>query len=328
MQRRDFCLGALGALGASLMLTNTAWAADTYPSRAVRIIVPYAAGGGPDVMMRQFGPKLSATLGQPVVVENKVGAGGVLAAQYVANTAADGYTALLGSNSHLIQKALQPTLAFDPINDFVPVTVIATSPTVLVVSASSPYKTVQDLIDALRAQPGKLNYASGGIGSGAHLSGATFVTLLKADALHVPFKGSVEIPISLTRGDTDFAFTIAGTAIPQVQSGMLRALAVTSREPLAELPNIPTLHSILHDDLAIQEFWFGFWLPKNAPAEAVAKLFRATTTALNDPAVKSMFEAAGTRAIQSDSPDAFAAFVRSENQKWAEIIKLTGTTAG
>ncbi|MFT0546760.1 Bug family tripartite tricarboxylate transporter substrate binding protein [Allopusillimonas ginsengisoli] len=328
MQRRDFCLGAMGALGAGLMLNKASWAADTYPSRAVRIIVPYAAGGGPDVMVRQFGPKLSATLGQPVVIENKVGAGGVLAAQYVANAAPDGYTALLGSNSHLIQKALQPTLTFDPINDFIPVTVIATSPTVLVVSANSPYHTVQDLIAALRAEPGKLNYASGGIGSGAHLSGATFVTLLKADALHVPFKGSVEIPISLTRGDTDFAFTIAGTAIPQVQGGMLRALAVTSREPMSQLPNIPTLHDILHDDLAIQEFWFGFWLPRNSPAVTVEKLFDATTTALKDPSVKSMLEAAGTRVIQSESPEAFATFVRSENQKWAEIIKLTGATAG
>src|SRR5690606_28258619 len=123
------------------------------------------------------------------------------------------------------------------------------------VSADSPYRTIQDLMAALRAGSRKLNYASGGIGSGAHLGGATFVSLLKADALHVPFKGSVEIPISLQRGDTDFSFTIAGTAIPQVKSGKLRALAVTSREPLPELPGVPPLHDLLQSELAVQEFW-------------------------------------------------------------------------
>ncbi|MGB6105512.1 MAG: tripartite tricarboxylate transporter substrate binding protein [Pusillimonas sp.] len=325
MQRRNFCLGALGA---SLLFRNAAQAVETYPSRPLRVVVPYAAGGGPDIMLRQFGPKLSATLGQAVVVENKVGAGGVLAAQYVANAPADGYTALLGSNSHLIQKALQPSLMFDPVNDFAPVTVIATSPTVLVVSADSPYRTIQDLIAALRDHPGKLNFASGGIGSGAHLGGATFVSLLKANAVHIPFKGSVEIPVSLMRGDTDFAFTIAGTAIPQVKGGKLRALAVSSRDPMPQLPDIPTLNEILHSELAIQEFWFGFWLPRQSPAEAVDKLYAAVTAALKDASVKSMFEATGNRVIQSDSPRADAAFVRSEYRKWAEIIKLTGITAG
>jgi tripartite-type tricarboxylate transporter receptor subunit TctC len=325
MQRRTFFLGSLGA---SLMFRSVAKAAETYPSRAVRIVVPYAAGGGPDIMVRQFGPRLSRTMGQPIVVENKVGAGGVLAAQYVAQAAADGYTVLLGSNSHLIQKALQPSLMFDPEHDFLPVTVIGTSPSVLVVSANSPYRSVQDLVAALRARPGKMNYASGGIGSAAHLGGATFATLLKADAVHVPFKGSVEIPISLVRGDTDFAFAIAGTAIPQVKSGRLRALAVTSREPMAELPDVPALYDILHSDLAIQEFWFGLWLPRNSRVEVVDKLYGATTAALKDAAVKNEFEAAGIRVIQSDNPQAAAAFVLDESRKWAEIIKLTGISAG
>jgi len=325
MKRRHFCLGALGA---GLMFNAAARAAETYPSRPVRIVVPYAAGGGPDIMVRQFGPRLSATLGQPIVVENKVGAGGVLAAQYAAQAPADGYTALLGSNSHLIQKALQPSLAFDPVGDFVPVTLIGTSPSVLVVAASSPYRTVQDLVDALRARPGKMNFGSGGIGSAAHLGGATFVTLLQANAVHIPFKGSVEIPISLLRGDTDFAFTIAGTAIPQVKSGKLRALAVTSRDPMAELPGVPVLHEVLRSDLAVQEFWFGLWLPRNPPAAVVDTLYRATVKALQDPAVKPMFAAVGTRVVYSDSPQADAAFVRDEARKWAEIIKLTGITAG
>ena len=327
MQRREFCLGVLGALGASLATGRAARAADVYPDRSVRVVVPYAAGGGPDIMMRQFGPRLGATLGQPVVVENKVGAGGVLAAQYVSQAPADGYTALLGSNSHLIQKALQPGLAFDPIGDFAPVGVIGSSPSVLVVAASSPYRTVQDLIGALKARPGQMNYGSGGVGSAAHLGGATLVSLLGARAVHVPFKGSVEIPVSLLRGDTDFAFTIAGTAIPQVEGGKLRALAVTSSAPMAQLPGVPTLHDVLHSELAIQEFWFGFWLPRRSPAAAVDTLFRATNEALDYPGIARMFAATGTRVIHSDSPQAFGAFIRDEARKWAEIVKLAGATA-
>jgi tripartite-type tricarboxylate transporter receptor subunit TctC len=326
MQRREFCLSALGA---GLMFRHiAARAAETYPRYPVRVVVPYAAGGGPDIMTRQFAPKLSIALKQSVIVENKVGAGGVLAAEYVAQSPADGYTVLLGSNSHLIQKALQPSLGFDPINDFAPITVIGTSPSVLVVAASSPYRTVQDLIAALRAHPGKMNYGSGGIGSAAHLGGATFVSLLGLNAVHVPFKGSVEIPISLLRGDTDFAFAIAGTAIPQVRSGKLRALAVTSRNPMDELPGVPTLNDILHNDLTIQEFWFGFWLPRKSPADAVDTLYRSTIAALKDDAVKSMFSSLGVRVIQSDSPRSFAEFVQTESVKWAKIIKLAGITAG
>lgn len=325
MQRRDFCLGVLGA---GLMIKSAAQAAETWPARAVRVIVPYPAGGGPDIMMRQFGPKLAATLGQPVVVENKVGAGGVLAAQYAAHATADGYTTLLGSNSHLIQKILQPNLKFDPVNDFAPVTLIGTSPSVLVVAATSPYHTIQDLISALQAQPGKMNYGSGGVGSAAHLGGATFVSLLKADAKHIPFKGSVEIPLSLLRGDTEFAFTIAGTAIPQVKGGKLRALAVTSSESVAQLPGVPTLHSVLNSELAIQDFWFGFWLPLNTSGSVIDTLYSATVDALKDADVKREFEAGGISVAHSASPRAHAEFVRSEYRKWADIIKLAGVTAG
>ena len=326
MERRHFCLGALGAG----MLAGRAAraAADSYPSRPVRTVVPYAAGGGPDVLMRQLAPVLGEALGQPVVVENKVGAGGVLAAQYVAQAPADGYTVLMGSNSHLIQKALQPQLRFDPVNDFAPVTVVGTSPSVLVVAAGSPYRTVQDLMAALQAQPGKLNYSSGGVGSAAHLGGATLVSLLRASAVHVPLKGSVEIPLSLLRGDTDFAFTIAGTAIPQVRGGKLRALAVTSAAPMAQLPQVPTLQSVLRSDLAVQDFWFGLWLPARSPAEAVSKLHAAAVQTLRSPALVAQFEASGNTVAQSESPAADAAFVRAEFLKWTHIIKLTGITAG
>ena len=324
MDRRTFCLGAASA---ALLSAPSARAADVFPNRPVRLIVPYAAGGGPDVMIRQFGPKLGEVLGQPVVVENKVGAGGVLAAQYVAQAPADGYTVLVGSNSHLIQKILQPTLKFDPVNEFVPITVIGTSPSVLVVAANSPYRNVEDLIAAVKASPGKLNYGSGGIGSAAHLGAATLMSLARGNAVHVPLKGSVEIPLSLLRGDTEFAFTIAGTAIPQVKGGKLRALAVTSAAPLKELPNVPTLRDVMHSELAVQEFWFGLWVPLKTPAEAISALYQAATQVLIDASIKASFEMAGNSVITSESPKADAAFVQAENKKWSEIIKLTGVTA-
>ncbi|MES2412605.1 MAG: tripartite tricarboxylate transporter substrate-binding protein [Pseudomonadota bacterium] len=324
MDRRSFCLSTFSA---ALLASGGARAADPYPNKPVRIIVPYAAGGGPDVLARQFGPRLGEALGQAVVVENKVGAGGVLAAQFVATAPADGYTTLMGSNSHLIQKILQPSLKFEPVTDFIPVTVIGTSPTVLVVAANSPYKSVEELLAAVKASPGKMNYSSGGIGSGAHFGGATLMSLSGGRATHVPLKGSVEIPLSLMRGDTDFAFAIAGTAIPQVKGGKLRALAVTSAAPLKELPGVPTLNSVMRSELTVQEFWFGLWLPAKSPAEAVSKLYASTSRALADPAVKQMFEASGNMVMQSDSPQADAAFVRNEFRKWTEITRLTGVTA-
>lgn len=325
MDRRSFCLSSFSA---SLLAATGAHAADAYPSKPVRVIVPYAAGGGPDVLMRQFGPKLGEALGQAVVIENKVGAGGVLAAQFVAQAPADGYTVLMGSNSHLIQKALQPSLKFEPVGDFIPVTVIGTSPTVLVVPGNSPYRKVEELIAAVKANPGKMNYGSGGIGSGAHFGGATLMSLSGGKATHIPLKGSVEIPLSLLRGDTDFAFAIAGTVIPQVKAGKLRALAVTSAAPLKELPGVPALNEVMKNELTVQEFWFGLWLPAKSPAEAVNKIYASTIKALADPAVKPMFEAGGNTVMQSSSPQADAAFVKDEYRKWAEIIKLTGVTAG
>ncbi|HYF17254.1 MAG TPA: tripartite tricarboxylate transporter substrate binding protein [Ramlibacter sp.] len=303
-------------------------AADPFPSRPVRLVIPFAAGGGPDVQARQIGPKLAEVLGQPVVLENKVGAAGVLAAQFVAQQPPDGYTLLLGSNTHLVQKILQPELKVDPLNEFVPVANLASSPTVMVVRADGPYRKVEDVIAAARANPGRLNYCSGGIGTSAHLAGATLVSLAKLQATHIPLKGSVEITASLLRGDTDFAFPIAGTGVPQVKGGKLRALAVTSAARLKELPDVPLLRDVMRTDLAVQESWFGFWAPARTPADVVAKLNAAIAKVVADPGIKANFEAGGSSAVPADTPQAFAAYVRAEHAKWAEIIKLTGITGG
>lgn len=261
MDRRSFVVAATALTFASL----GARAAGAYPTRVVRLISPYAAGGGPDVQLRQAGPLLGNALGQTVLIENKVGAGGVLAAIYVAQQPADGYTLLGGSSTHIIQKVLQPELHFDPLADFAPVSNLSSSPTVLVVSADSRYKKLDDLIVDARSRPGQMNYGSGGIGSSAHLGGATLVSLTGIQAVHIPLKGSVDIMGSLLRGDTQFAFPVAGTAIPQVRGGKLRALAVTSRKRLKELPDVPTLFELLHNELAVQESWLGIWAPAGTP---------------------------------------------------------------
>ena len=324
MDRRTFCAAASAA---AWLPSLAARAAEPYPTRPVRVISPYAAGGGPDVQLRQAGPVLGEGLGQPVVIENKVGAAGVLAAQYVAQQPADGYTLLMGSNTHLIQKALQPDLKFDPVADFKPVANLASSPTVLVVRADAPWKTLDELVADAKAKPGQMNYGSGGIGTSAHLAGATLASLAGLTVTHIPLKGSVEIAASLLRGDTQFAFPVAGTGVPQVKAGKLRALAVTSRRRLPLLPEVPTLDERLNNELAVQESWFGLWAPAKTPDAIVAALYAAMAKTVRTPALQASFEAAGNEAaLLGDSPQAFAAFVRSEHRKWAEIVRLGGVT--
>ena len=324
MDRRTFAFAV--ALGTALAASG-AFAADAFPTKPIRIVVPYAAGGGPDVATRQFAQKLAEVIGQAVVVENKVGAAGVLAAQFVAQAPADGYTLLLGSNTHLIQKHLSPDLKFDPIGEFAPVTNVNTSPTVLVVRADYPARNVQELIALAKSKPGKLNYGSGGIGTSAHLAGATFESVAGIKVVHIPLKGSVEIAGSLLRGDTDFAFPIAGTGIPQIKAGKLRALGVSSAARLKELPDVPTLKETTKNELLVQESWFGLWAPAKTPHEVVGALHAASVKALADPKLREQFDAAGSPAAPSESPEAFAAFVKSENAKWGQISKLSAAKA-
>lgn len=320
MDRRSFVAGAV------MLATSPLLRAQGFPSKPVRVISPYAAGGGPDIQLRQAGPILGEVLGQSIVIENKVGAAGVLAAQYVANQAADGYTCLLGSNTHLIQKILQPSLRFDPLTEFSPVSNLASSPVILVVNANSPYKTAAELIDAIKAKPNTFNYGSGGIGTSAHLAGATFAALAGLKVMHIPLRGSVEIATSIIRGDTEFACPVAGTAMPQILGGKLRALAVSSKTRLPQMPQLPTLQEVLKNELAVQESWFGIWAPAKTDPATLNVLNNAIKRAVATPSLKAAFEAAGNVAVASPSAAAFTDFVRSENAKWAEIVKLAAVT--
>ena len=324
MQRRTFLAAASGIA----LSTGKAWASSGYPNRPVRVIVPYAAGGGPDVLMRQIAPSLGEALGQSIVVENKVGAAGVLAAQSVAGAASDGYTLLMGSNTHLILKLLNPSLGFDPMKDFAYVGNMSFSPSILVVPATSPYKDVAQLVAAAKAEPGKFNYGSGGVGTGAHLAGATLAALNGLQVVHVPLRGSVEIPASMLRGDTQFAFPTAGTAMPQIKGGKFRALAVTSSKRLPELPDVPTLQEITRESLAVQESWSGIWAPAGTPADIINKVHAAVNKALKAPALHAKAREGGSEIEVSESPTAFTKFVQAENSKWAEIIRKGNVTAG
>jgi tripartite-type tricarboxylate transporter receptor subunit TctC len=322
LTRRQFHRRLLGLGAASVALSPLARAQGSdFPSRPVKNIVPFAAGGGPDVLTRRMAVKLGEVLKGNVVVDNVVGAGGILAAQSVARMPPDGYNLLLGASSHVVQKAMQPTVAFDPLKDFAPITRTAYTPSILVVSADSPYKSVQDLVAAAKKDPGKLNYASGGVGSAAHLSAAAMVLEANIDVVNVPYKGSVEIVPSIISGATQFAFPIASTAIPQIKAGKVRALAVSSAQRMPQLPDVPTLVEVFKtQDLAL-DAWFGLWAPAGTPPAVVDALFKATVKAYEDPALRADAEAAGAIVALSASPADFMKFMQAETVKFDKIVK-------
>lgn len=302
-------------------------AAQSFPNRPVKIIVPYAAGGGPDIDARKLAPRLSDALGVPVVVENRVGAAGILAAEVAMQAPPDGYTLLAGGVSHVVQKILRPQARFDPLTSFVHIGLTSNSTTVLVVPMDSSVKTVKDLEALLRSKPGQINYGSGGIGTAAHIAGSSFVNLLKLNAVHIPYRGSVELMPALIGGQIQFAFPIAGTGVPMVKSGKARALAVTSAKRLSSLPDVPTMKELYGDDLFVQEAWGGLWAPAGTPAAEVQKLHGALKLALADADLRNYFVGAGSEVEISPSPESFSSFLKAETQKWAKIIQLTGVKA-
>jgi tripartite-type tricarboxylate transporter receptor subunit TctC len=315
---RRLLLKSLLALPAAAAL-GRADAASPYPNRPIRLVVPYAAGGGPDIQTRKLAELLARELGQPVVVENKVGAGGILAAEFVAQQPADGYTLMLGASTHVTQKLLQPGAKFDPMA-FTHIIRVGVSPAVLVVSASSPYRNVADLVAAARRAPGTLNYASGGIGSAAHVSGAAFAAATGIDVVHVPYKGSVEIVPALIKGDTQFGFPVAATAIPQIASGKVRALAVTSASRASVLPQVPTLNEALgRKDLDL-DAWSGIWAPPHLPAPIVARLHAAVLQALGDPGLRRLYAEMGAVLAPTPTPEAFSRLVADETTRIRQVI--------
>ena len=305
---------------AAVFAPGLARAQAGYPAKPIKLILPYAAGGGPDVLTRVLAEKMGEMLGQRVVVDNRVGAGGMLAAQIAAQSSPDGYTILLGSSSHVTQKLLEPKTEFDPMTSFTHIARLATAPTLMVAEAEGPFRSAADVVAAAKAAPGKFNYGSGGIGSAAHLAGAGFATFTGIEVVHVPFRGSVEIVPAILSKTVEFAFPTASTAVPQVNAGKVRALATTAPRRLPQLPDVPTLKELYGSDDLVLESWSGLWGPANLPAPVVTRLNEVALAVARLPEIVALHEKIGSPIDTTATPAEFTAFIRSETAKYAKLV--------
>jgi tripartite-type tricarboxylate transporter receptor subunit TctC len=313
---RFFAVAVLG-LFASLA------AAQSYPVKPLRMIVPYPPGGGTDTFARTLGAKLTETLGQQIVMENRPGAGGVIGADAAAKAAPDGYTLLIGQTSNLaINPNLMKKLPYDPIKDFAPVSLIAGSPSVLVVHPSLPVRTVKDLVALAKAKPGAINYATAGVGTPGHLSAAYFTHVTKIKVVHVPYKGAGPALMDVLAGHVAFYFTSPVAAQPLVKAGRLRQLAVTSGKRFPPLPDVPTIAEAGFPQIDLVSWW-GLLTPAGVPREIIARLNAETVKAMNSPEIKERLERQGAL-VTTNTPEQFSAFIKSEIVKWGKMVEASG----
>jgi len=323
MDRRTLLLGPL-ALATALAAGHLPAAAQAYPTKPIHLVVGYAAGGSTDSVARLLGQKLSEILGQPVVVENKPGAGATIASESVAKAAPDGYTLFMSTIANTINTTLYKRLAFDFERDFAPVSLVATVPNVLVVNPQVPATTVKEFIALAKSKPGELYFGSSGSGSSVHLSGELFNMVAGVKLTHVPYKGSAPAAVDLMSGQIQAMFDNLSTALPYIKAGRLRALAVTSAERSPAAPDIPTMAEAGLPDCEVLS-WFALVAPAKTPKDILDRLNAATVKALADPAVKQQFEALGADPVSSP-PGALAAFITTETAKWAKVVKASGAT--
>ena len=300
--------------------------AQTYPAKPIRLIVPFPAGGSADIMARAVSQKMSETWRQPVVVDNRAGASGNIGADMVARSAGDGYTLLLCTvGTHAIHQTLYKKLPFDPINDFTPVAYIAGVPNVAVVHPAVPVKNVQELIAFIRARPGQVNFGSSGTGTSVHMSGELLKVIEGLDMTHVPYRGNPQAVTDLLSGQLTLMITNMPSVVPFIQSGRLRALAVTTRERSSALPDVPTMQEA---GVAGYESsaWFGLLGPAGVPREIVSKLNAEVVRILKLPDVRQNLAGQGAEPLFL-TPDEFGAFIKAETAKWAKVVKASGATA-
>nr|WP_315191513.1 tripartite tricarboxylate transporter substrate binding protein [uncultured Albidiferax sp.] len=322
---RHRLLGALAAAAAALLATLPAQA-QNYPSRAIRVIVPFPAGGGTDIIAREVANKVATSQGWTLVIDNKPGSGGNLGVDAAAKAAPDGYTLVLGQTSNLaINPTLYPKLPYNPEKDLAPVGLVASAALVLAVAADAPYKTLADLVAAAKAKPGALNYASSGNGTVAHLATEQFQKIAGIQLTHVPYKGAAQGATDLIGGQIQMYASSVPTLIGHIRNGKMRALAVTSLKRNADLPNVPSL-----DESGYKGFdavtWFGLAGPAGIPKDAITKLNAAFNQALASPEVKQKLDAQGADVL-GGTPEAFAALIRSDIQRWGGIVKASGARA-
>jgi len=307
---------ALAGIGAQV------WA-QSYPARPVRLVIGFAPGGAADFVARSVGEALGRRLGQTVLIENRAGAGSSIAADFVAKSAPDGYTLLIASPSSIsVNPALNPKIGYSA-RDLAPITKVSSSPLVVAVNSAIGIGSIRELIAAAKKAPGQLNYATSGNGSAPHLASVLFTRLAGVDMVHVPFKGGGPAVQSVLAGDTQVTFATPPSVLPLVQSGRLRALAVTSR---ARSPLVPQLPGMEEAGLADYEmsFWYGLFVPAGTKQEIIKKLFDATIGALQQPEVRQALAREGTEAVGSRSPEEFAAFLAEDGKFWVRLVKDSG----
>ena len=316
LKRRRLILSA--AVVAALPALPLNALAQAYPTKSIRLIVPFPAGGATDILARALSQKLGEKIGQTVVVENRPGAGGTIGADAASKSVADGYTLLLATSStHSIGPAINPKIPYNAEADFTPIAYVASSPNIVVVPNTLPVKTMRELIDYARKNPGKLNYASSGNGTIVHLTTEYFKAQSDTYILHIPYRGTALAIPDLVSGKVDVLFDSFVTGMPHVKDGKLRALAVTSAKRSALAPDMPTVAEVLPGFESVT--WFGVYGPKNMPADLTTKVNQAVNAALADADVKERFARLGAEPA-GGTPQAFAAMVKADNAKWKKII--------
>lgn len=316
-------LSAAMALAASLGLAGTALA-QTYPAKAITFVVPFAAGSATDQLARAIGQSITNDTKQPVVIDNKAGASGMIAAQAVAKAPADGYTILITTNTtHAANEHLYKKLSYDPVKDFAPISGLGKGGQVMVVNAASPYKNVGDLVAAAKKAPGKLSFGSGS--SSSRMAGEMLKQLAGVDILHVPYKSNPLAITDLLGGQIDLMITDTSTGVPQIKAGKLRALGYSTQKRGAQLPDVPTI-----DEAGVKGYDMGYWFaayaPAGTPPAVVARLNELMGAATKSAAAKSFFDNAGSEAWVT-TPDELARFQATETVKWGKVIKAAGIDA-
>lgn len=307
----------------SVLLAGQALA-QTYPAKPIHLVVGFAPAGAADVVARTLQEPMQRVLGQPIVVENKPGAGSSVAAEYVAKSTPDGYTVLIASPSSIfVNPLLNPRIGYDSSRDLAPVTKVSSSPLIVAVNPALGVNSLAELIARAKKEPGKLNFASSGNGSAPHMAAVLFQRIAQVDIVHVPYKGGAPAVQSVLAGDTQLSFATPPSVLPLVQSGRLKALAVTSRNRTPLVPGVPGMTEAGLPDYEIS-FWYGLFVPKGTPAEAVRKLYDAASQALKAPETARALAPHGTEASGSGSPQDFAAFLAEDAKLWTRLVKDSG----
>lgn len=296
--------------------------AQDYPLKAIRCIVPFSAGGGTDTIARLVGAKVSASVGQTVVIENRVGADGRLGTEMAAKAARDGYTILLVSNLHSISSSVFSKLPYDPVKDFAGITLAATTPNMLVVHPSVPARSVADLVRLARSQPGKLNFGTSGLAQTGHLSGELLKTVAKISMTHVPFKGTAEATIAVVGGHVDMVFGSVATLVPHAKAGTLRALAITAAQRSAVVPEVRTMIESGFPGFVTMT-WYGYLAPAGTPKAIISKLNTELVSGLKTADVRERLLAIGLDP-SVNAPEEYDEFIRTEVVRWSKVVKDAG----